>query len=184
MRKIVLSFGLIMGTIIIGMFVLTLPFHDRLSPEAGMVIGFTSMIAASLLVYFGVRQYRDTVAGGSVGLGRALGVALLIVCVSNLVYALAWQVIFFNFMPDYLDRYHARMLEKERAKGATPAQVEAMRAENARFAESYRNPLFNIAVTFTEPLPVGIPAALITAALLRRRRSAAGVPSGVAGVAG
>lgn len=170
MTRIVLTFGLIMGAIIIGMFALTLPFHDRMSPEAGMVVGFSSMIAASLLVYFGVRQYRDTVAGGSVGFGRAFGVGLLIVAVSNLVYALVWQVIFFGFMPDYLEKYQARMLETERANGATPERLAAMRADNARMAENYRNPLFNIAITFTEPLPIGIPAALITALLLRRRR--------------
>ena len=170
MKKIVLTFGLISGAIMIGMFVLTMPFHDRLSPETAMVIGYTSMVAASLLVYFGVRRYRDTIAGGSITFGRAVGVGAMIAGVSGLMYALAWQVIFFGFMPDYLEKYQATMRERERAAGATAVQLEAKRVEDAKFAELYRNPLVNIAFTFLEPLPVGVLAVLVSAALLRRRR--------------
>jgi len=184
MKKIVLTFGLISGAIMIGMFVLTMPFHDRISPETGMVIGYTSMVAASLLVYFGVRRYRDTVAGGSIGFRRALGVGALIAAVSSLLYALAWQVIFFGFMPDYVEKYQARMRERERAAGATAAQLEAKRVEDAKFAEMYRNPLVNIAITLLEPLPVGVLAVLVTAAMLRRRREADGVRSGAARATG
>ena len=176
MKKIVLTFGLIAGAIMSAMFLLTLPFHDRISPEVGMVIGYTSMVAASFLVYFGVRRYRDTVAGGSVGFGRAVGVGALIALVANLVYVAMWQVVFYNFMPDYIEKYQARMLERERAKGATAAQLEAKRIEDAKFAELYRNPLVNAAFTFMEPLPVSILAVLVSAAMLRRRRAAEGVP--------
>ena len=183
MKKIVLTYGLIAGAIMSGMFLLTLPLHDRISPESAMVIGYTSMVAASFLVYFGVRRYRDSVAGGSVGFGRAAGVGALIALVGNLVYVLMWQVVFFGFMPDYLENYQARMRERERAAGATPAQLEAKRIEDAKFAELYRNPAVNAAFTFMEPLPVSVLAVLVSAALLRRRRASAGAPSGTAGVA-
>ena len=182
-KKIVLTYGLISGAIMSAMFLLTLPFHDRLSPETGMLIGYTSMVAASVLVYFGVRRYRDTVAGGSIGFGRAAGVGALIALVANLVYVAMWQVVFFTFMPDYLEKYQARMRERERAAGATAAQLEARRIEDAKFAELYRNPAVNAAFTFLEPLPVSVLAVLVSAALLRRRRAGA-MPAGVAGVAG
>jgi hypothetical protein len=38
------------------------------------------------------------------------------------------------------------------------------------FQELYKNPLWVAAFTFIEPLPVGIPMTLISAAILRRRR--------------
>lgn len=171
MRKIVLTFGLIAGAITIAMFVVTLPFHDRIDSSTAMVVGYTSMVAASLMIFFGIRRYRDTVAGGVIGFWRAMKVGALIVGVAGLAYALAWQVIFFGFMPDYLAKYNAKELERERAKGTPPAALEAKRAEMAKWETMYRNPAFNIAITFTEPLPVWLPALLISAAVLRRRRS-------------
>ncbi|HEX7771078.1 MAG TPA: hypothetical protein VF435_01580 [Pyrinomonadaceae bacterium] len=38
------------------------------------------------------------------------------------------------------------------------------------FKTMYENPLYNSAFTFLEPLPVGIPMTLISAAILRKRR--------------
>ena len=43
-------------------------------------------------------------------------------------------------------------------------------AEMKKFAEMYRNPLINSAITFLEPLPVGLVIALVSAGILRRRR--------------
>src|SRR5437763_10610748 len=78
MRKIVLTFGLIAGAVLSAMMVVTLPFEHRFGNDVGLLVGYTTMVAASLLIYFGVRRYRDTVAGGRVRFGRALVVGLLI----------------------------------------------------------------------------------------------------------
>ena len=43
-----------------------------------MVIGYTTMVIAFLLIFFGVRSYRDNVAGGTVRFGRAFAVGALI----------------------------------------------------------------------------------------------------------
>ena len=169
MRRIVLTFGLIAGVVMVAMFVVTLPFHDRIGFDRLMVIGYATMVAAFLLVFFGVRTYRDDVAGGTVSFGRALAVGVLIVLVASVVYTLAWEIMFFGFMPDYIARYQEHVLEQARASGATAAQLASQRAEMARFAERYRNPAFNVAVTMLEPLPVGLVIALVSAAILRRR---------------
>ena len=169
MRKIVLTYGLIAGSVMAAMFLVTLPFHDQIGFERGMVVGYATMVAAFLLVFFGVRTYRDDVAGGTVSFGRALGVGMLIVLVASVVYTVTWQIVFFGFMPDYLVKYQEYALGKAQAAGATAAQLAAQRAEMARFAEQYRNPLFNAAVTMMEPLPVGLVMALASAGILRRR---------------
>ena len=52
MRKIVLTFGLISGLIISAMFVITIPFIDGISFEKGAIIGYASMLAASLFFAF------------------------------------------------------------------------------------------------------------------------------------
>ena len=39
-----------------------------------------------------------------------------------------------------------------------------------KFNLMYKNPLYNVAFTFMEPLPVGLAVALISAGVLSRRR--------------
>jgi hypothetical protein len=180
MRKIVLTFGLLSGLVLSAMMAVTMPFHDRIGFERGMIVGYTTMVAASLLIYFGVRRYRDQ--AGGVSFGRAFAVGALIMCVSNVCYVAAWEVIYPRFASDYMEKYAAHELGKARAAGATPAELETKRAEFAHWAELYENPPIRAGMTFLEPLPVGLLASLISAALLRRRRDRA-APAAVTSVA-
>lgn len=174
MRKIVLTFGLISGLIMSVMLVAAIPFHDTLLENGGgLIVGYASMVAASLLTYFGVRRYRDMVAGGSISFGRAFGVGLAIAMIAGLCYTATWEVIYFGFDSDFAEQYSAQQLESARKAGATPAELEKKRAEGEKFAQMYKNPLYNIAMTYMEPLPVGLLGALVSAALLRRRAGSA-----------
>jgi hypothetical protein len=172
MRKIVLTYGLIAGAILSVMMLVTIPFQDRIGFDKGAVIGYTTMVIAFLMIYFGVRSYRDNVAGGSVGFGRALGVGLLITLIASICYVATWQFIYYRLTPDFMDKYAAYTIEKARKSGATDATIAARTKEMAEFSEMYKNPLINIAFTFLEPLPVGMVFALVTAGVLCRRRRA------------
>src|SRR5438045_4232605 len=124
MTKTVLTFGLISGAVISVMMLLTIPFHDAMGfGIAGLIVGYTTMVLAFLLVFFGVRSYRDNVGGGTVRFGRAFVVGALIALVASLCYVATWEVIYFKFEPDYLTKYQARTLEKARAKGESEATL-------------------------------------------------------------
>lgn len=169
MRRIVFKHGLLAGLIMAASLAIVLPFSDRLGFTGGAVVSYATMVAAFLLVFSGVRAYRDEVAGGVLGFGRALGVGALIVLVASAVYTAAWEVVYYTALPDFAAQYAAHELAKLTAAGATAAQLAAKRAELARFAENYRNPLYNVAMTMLEPLPVGLAMALVAAGVLRRR---------------
>ena len=62
------------------------------------------MVLAFLLIYFGVRSYRDNVAGGRVGFGRALAVGVLITTLASVCYVATWEVLYFNFEHDFLGK--------------------------------------------------------------------------------
>ena len=177
MRKIVLTFGLIAGAVLSAMMALSMGFHEKMSFDQGLVVGYTSMVLAFLMVYFGVRSYRDNVAGGQVGFGRAFLVGLGITLVASACYVATWQVIYYRFMPDFMDKYAARSIEEAQKAGKTPAQVEAKRKELAEFNEMYKNPLVNIAFTLIEPLPVGLVFTLVSAGILSRKRRVGATPA-------
>lgn len=170
MKKTVWTFGLISGGIMSVIMGITLPLHDRVGFDAAEVIGYTSIVAACLLIFFGVRSYRDNVAGGAVSFGRALSVGALIALVASLLYVATWQVIYYNIGSDFFAGYQAHQTEKARAAGASQAELDRKIAEMQRFAELYRNPAINVAITLIEPLPIGLVAALISAGILSRRR--------------
>jgi hypothetical protein len=170
MRKIVLTFGLIAGAILGAMMLLTIPFMDRIGFDKAAIIGYTTMVLAGLMTYFGVRAYRDEVAGGTVSFGRAFQVALLITAVSTVCYAATWQLVYHKITPDFLERYTAHVIAKERAAGSSDAQIAKKAAEMEEFGEMYKNPLIRMPITFTEMFPVGVLVSLICAGLLRNSR--------------
>jgi hypothetical protein len=169
MKRTVLTFGLIAGAIMSLEMIIGLPFIDEIG-SLGLVVGYATMVVAFLMVYFGIRSYRDRVASGSIGFGRAFSVGILITLIACLCYVATWEVIFYKFNPDFFDKYSARVVAETKASGATAAQVEAKRREMAAMGEQYRKPLVNIAYTFIEPLPVGLIFSLVSAGILRKRR--------------
>lgn len=171
MRKTVLTFGLIAGAIMSVMMVATGALVDRIGLDAGAVIGYTSMVVAFLMVFFGVRSYRDNVAGGEISFARALGVGVLIVAIASTCYVATWEVLYYTVWPDFGDKYAALSVEKARAEGANATQLAAKQKEMAEFSAKYKNPVYNVAVSYLEPLPVGLLFALVSAAALRRRKN-------------
>jgi Na+/glutamate symporter len=81
-----------------------------------------------------------------------------------------WEIIYFKFMPHFMDDYGAHQIAKLQESGASAAAVQAKIAEVNKTKENYNNPLINSAMTFIEPFPVGLLITLISAGILRRKR--------------
>lgn len=172
MKKIVWTFGLISGALVSGMMAATIPFQGEKGLDHSLILGYATMVLSFMLIYFGVRSYRDNVGKGTVGFGRALAVGSLIAVIASACYVATWEVMYFKFMPDFMTRYGAHELEKARAAGASEATLAQKKLELDRFDKMYQNPAVNVAYTFLEPLPVALLIALVSAASLSRRKRA------------
>jgi len=169
MKKIVLTFGLISGVIASAMMAITFPVIESIGYGKAELLGYTSIVLSCLLVFFGIRSYRETVGGGRIGFGRGFGVGISIVAVSCLVYVLSFQVIYFKLMPDFAARFEACMVEHVRAKGGDAQAVAAASKQVQEFKRLWDNPVTNAALTFIEPFPIGLIVALVSAAILKKR---------------
>jgi len=176
MKKTVLTFGLIGGAVMAVMMFATLPFVDRIGFDKGFIIGYTTMILAFMMVFFGIRSYRENIGQGHISFGRAFAVGILITLIACVCYVVAWEILYFNFMPDFLDKYSAYVIEKARASGASQQAIDAQVQQMKSFKAMYANPLINAAMTFTEPFPVGLLVTLISAAILRKRMKREATP--------
>jgi hypothetical protein len=168
MKKIVLTFGLISGGILSAMMLATIPFIDRIGFDHGAVIGYTTMVLAFLLVYFGVRSYREH-QGGTVTFGKAFQVGLGITLIACICYVVTWEFIHTNFFPDFLEKYSAYAIANLKASGASPEAVQKMTADLAKYQEWYKNPVYKALLTLMEPLPVGLLFTFISAFALKTK---------------
>ena len=172
MKRTVLIFGLISGAISSLMMFLTLPLINRgtINFDNGLVIGYTAIFLSFVLVFFGIRTYREN-HGGAISFGRAFTVGILITLISCLFYVASWEVIYFgNLMPGHLEKYAAHVATKMREQGATETAIAAKTQQLQQLKKLYDNPLTNAAVTMIEPLPVGLIVTLVSAGILRKRR--------------
>ena len=170
MKRIVLVFGLISGALMALFMFAYLPFMEKIG-DKGAYVGYTSMVLAFILVFFGIRSYRENVGGGTITFGRAFAVGILIAIISSVCYVIAWEILYHYFMPDFIDKYAARVIEQVRASGANAQAIQAKQQEMQQFKQLYSNPFFNVAMTFIEPFPVGLIITVISAAILRKKKA-------------
>jgi len=173
MKRIVLVFGLISGALMALFMFATMPFIDKIGLDRGYVVGYTGMVLAFILIFFGIRSYRENVGGGTITFGRAFVVGILIAVISSICYVIAWQILFYGFMPDFFDKYAAHEITKARASGATPEKIQATIQEMEQVKQLGSKPFLHAAFTFLEPFPVGLIITVISAAILRKKKTTA-----------
>jgi hypothetical protein len=176
MKKTVLVFGVISGVIIAAEMLAGLPFLEKIGQETALVLGYTTMVLAGLLVYFGIRSYRDNVDGGKLTFGRGFVVGILISLIACCFYVGTWEIVNYRFMPDFADKYAAGMVKRAQDSGASQQKIDETIRNAEEFKRNYRNPVYNVGMTFLEVFPVFLLITLISAGILRRKSPALAVP--------
>lgn len=169
MKKTALLFGIASAAVATVMMLSTVPLLDALGYQKTDVIGYSAMVVSALLVFFGVRYYREKAAEGRLSFSRGFAVGLLITLVSSVCQVVAFQVVYFQLVPEFGDRFAACMVERARDSGAGPEKIEKTTRQAETLKRLYDNPWINAALTFVEPLPIGLVAGAISAAVLRKR---------------
>jgi hypothetical protein len=172
MKKTVLTFGIISGAVSALLMLSTIPFMHKIGFDRGLIVGYTAIVLSFLLVFFGIRSYRENVGGGKITFGRAFAVGILITLISCIFYVITWEIVYFNFIPDFADKYTAYMVEKVRASGGNQQAINATIEQMKELKRMLDNPLKNAAMTFLEPFPIGLIITLISSAILRKKGTA------------
>ena len=169
MTKIVLIFGLISGAIAGFLMWVLMSFvgNGSIDFDSGMIWGYSTMIIALSMVFFGIKSYRDN-NGGRITFLKGLQVGILISLISALCYAATWEIYYPSVGDEFMEKYTAHELNKMKASGASDEDIEYARVEGEKFKEMYRNFFVRFAFSLIEILPVGIIVTLISAALLRK----------------
>lgn len=170
MKKIVLIFGLVIGTILcVNMVYMIQLCYTNPDFKSNDVLGYTAMVVVFSLIFFGIRNYRNKELGGVITFWKAFKTGALIAFVGATMYVLVWLFYYYLFVPDFLDKFIPHML-KETAQN-NPAELPAKTKEMAEFREMYQNPLFVVLITYFEVLPIGLLVTLVSALILKKRKT-------------
>src|SRR6202030_4708916 len=129
MKKTVLTFGLIAGLIISVLMGGSLLIADKIGSGHSLALAYTIMVASCLLIYFGIRSYRDNTLAGQISFGRAFACGILISVITTVCYVATWEVLYFNFMPHFMDSYFAAQIHNVQSAGLDPATTAAKVAD-------------------------------------------------------
>jgi len=173
MSKNIIIHGLIAGIIVSFLMLFSVNYYSHCKGDVdystSMLIGYASMLIAFSLVFVGIRNYRDQYNHGVISFGKTFQVGIMIVLIASTIYVIAWLIDYFFFIPDFMDKYSAHMLDKLKASGASQIEIDKQTKEMASWGKMYKNPFYNAMMTYMEILPVGLIVTLVSSLILKRK---------------
>jgi hypothetical protein len=173
MKRTVIIYGLIAGAVVSAFMSTTmlLTANDTLhcTSTMSMVIGYLGMLIAFTFIFVAIKTHRDKQNNGTISFGKAFGMGLLISLIASTLYVVTWAIVYSNFLPDFMDKYSATMIDQAKAS-LSGAALQAKIDEINKAKEMYATPLGFTLFTYAEILPVGILVSLIAALVLKRKK--------------
>lgn len=164
MNNIILKNGIFGGLVVSAvMAYVTYSMKSNQDMEPNMYMGFGSMIVAFTFIVFGILQQRNA-NNDTISFGAAFKTGLFIAFITSTIYVLVWLFIYYNYFPDFIERYGEIMAKN------TPAEELAAKQEELEWMKGvYKSPLGIIGMTYVEIFPLGIVVALISALILKKK---------------
>ena len=126
MKKNILIYGLIMGSIISINMVYTVNLcYTRGDFTGNDVVGYAAMIVIFSFIFIAIRNYRNKYNDGVISFGSAFKMGAFIALIAATLYVVTWLFYYYLFVPDFLDKYIPHVINEATAQCAA---ISAMRA--------------------------------------------------------
>lgn len=166
MKKTVWIIGLVIGIILCVNMVVMVRMVYSGTMKGNDLFGYAMLVIVFSLIFLGVRNYRNKQLGGYITFGKAFKTGALMALVASTMYVAVWLLYYYLLVPDFMDVYASCVL-----KNCAPSDLPAKTAEMEQFKTLYKNPLFVVLITYAEVLPIGLVVALVSAWVLRKKRT-------------
>lgn len=170
MKRVVLLFGLLLGVLfsINLVYMVYLCYNDPdFAPN--MFLGFAVMLVMLSAVYFGIKNYRDKQLNGAISLGKAFKTGALIAFIGSTIYVIVWLIIYYLYVPDFMDKYAVQELRNAIKSGASLKDIAKIKQDTDNYKELYKSPFWVVILTYIEVLPLSLAIAFISALMLKRK---------------
>jgi hypothetical protein len=174
MKKTIIKYGLISGAIaaacILGITLVLKSYgFDKAGFDSSAYVGYSLIILSMAVIFFGIKAYRDNENDRKVTFGKGLLIGLSIALISSVCYSLMWLVVYYNFIPNFMDDYAVFCTKKLQESGASALELSKNQAQLQQIKDLYKTPFGIFAVTLIEPLPIGVLGALVSAFILKKK---------------
>src|SRR6266545_5323522 len=143
-KKNIIIYGLIAGIVVSVLMLSSVNYishcEGNVDYDTSLLIGYASMLIAFSLVFVGIRNYRNKYNEGVISFGKAFKIGIMIVLIASTIYVVAWLIDYFYFIPDFMEKYSAHMLDELKASGTSQLEIDKQAQEIARFGKMYNNP--------------------------------------------
>ncbi len=171
MKKLVLTYGIIAGTIVAAMIFVSIPLwkNNTLNFDNGEIVGYTTMVVALSMIFVAIKSFRDKHNNGVITFWKGVQIGVLVSLIATFMYCLAWDVSYRQMGGEFMVKMQDHYLSEMKADGATEAQLEQEKEKWATNAAYYDNFFIRFAITTIEIFPLGVLISVISAALLRKK---------------
>ena len=119
MRKIIIKFGTYGFIFTLIVFLLALSLGQGLDFSTQEAIGYITMVASLLFIFFGIKYYRDKIGQGRISFRRGVFMGLSISALTGLGIALADYIYLSWINPDFFEEY-TTVMRNEGYRGEIP----------------------------------------------------------------
>jgi amino acid transporter len=166
MKKLVLTYGLIMGVIFSAgtIYMSELLFYKNPEIKSNDLLGYVVMVIIYSLIFIGIRNYRNNQNNGVISFKKAFKIGAMITLIASTLYVVICLIYLYQFAPDYIEKYTEYVL-----RHTSPSELEAKTQTMEDFKTMYRNPLIVTLLTYAEILPLGLVVSLISSFILKKK---------------
>ncbi len=170
MKKVILKYGLISGSILVAMiYTMMAMMGDTSDFEKGEIFGYLFSIAAFSMIFLGIREYRDKISGGVITFNKGFRVGILITLIASTCYVTGWMI-YFNFIDNsFIVKYSTYYIGKIQSSGKPPGEIENEIAAFEENMENYKHPAIMAMYTLLEVFPIGLVVTILCSFLMRRK---------------
>ena len=132
------------------------------------VLGYISIFVSLSFVFLGIKYFRDKENNGTVSLGKALIIGIIISLFAALAFGMVDTLYLIYMNPDFPEQYQQYMLSN--MKATLPAnEFEIEKEKLIANMKNYSNPYFGGLIMFITVFMIGIIISIISSVILQRK---------------
>jgi len=170
MKKTILTFGPISAAMMAAMYVVFCLARDSGNILLSQILTYTGAVLLFVMLFFGIKYYRDHAQSGFITFGKAFQVGIYISLVTSVCSALIWMILYEPVFKDFMDHHTAALIEKLNTSGAPVAEIASKKEEILSHDALYDNPIYRAGIIFIQGFPVEAIMTVIAAFVLKKKQ--------------
>ncbi len=170
MKQTAFRYGLYSGLLlVIAGFLSFTVFRSASDYDKQETAGYLNIILSMIFVFFGIKQYRDKVNGGTVSYLQAFKLGLLIVLIPSIAFGV-FDVVYVKFIdPGFTEKYYN--YSKQHILASMPTEAAQAKLKEMEQAKAmFGNVYFQFIIMALTVFLIGIVASAISALALCRKK--------------